>query len=73
MALCGEGGAVGARWRESLGSGEARGLERFGAERERQTKKLSIKLEIPTGHPMVPLCSDMKGSGGFGKGPLGRA
>ena len=64
---------MGARWRESLGSGEARGLERFGAERERQTKKLSIKLEIPTGHPMVPLCSDMKGSGGFGKGPLGRA
>lgn len=48
-------------------------MERFGAKRKRQTKKLSIKLKIPTGHPMVLLCSDMKGSGGFGKGPLGRA
>ena len=43
-------------------------MERFGAKRKRQTKKLSIKLKIPTGHPMVLLCSDMKGSGGFGKG-----
>lgn len=62
-----------------LGEGEASGAGRQGGwedlepREEKQTKKLSIKLKIPTGHPMALLCSDMKGPGGFRKGPLGRA
>ena len=59
--------------KESLGAREAGGLERFGSTEKRQTKKLSIKLKILTGRPMVLLWSDMKGSWGFGKSPLGRA
>lgn len=62
----------------ALGEGKlrgqgGRGIGKIWKQEKRQTKKLSIKLKILTGRPMVLLWSDMKGSGGFWKGPLGRA
>lgn len=61
----------------ALGEGKLRGQGGRGIgkiwkqEKKRQTKKLSIKLKILTGRPMVLLWSDMKGSRGFGEEPVG--
>lgn len=73
VAVLGEGERL---W--ALGEGKLRGqggtgIGKIWKQEKRQTKKLSIKLKILTGRPMVLLWRDMKGSGGFGKGPLGRA
>lgn len=74
-----EGGRLGEGERvQALGEGKlrgqaGRGIGKIWKQEKRQTKKLSIKLKILTGRPMVLLWCDMKGSGGFGKGPLGRA